>query len=193
MNKNQELFNAINICILNKEYTNTIDEFLIKYLKNEIPNAVYQTYKIIDKNEIVIFLAINNILKMIRVPIVEEEKNNTQQPYLYEYSVNIEKKYNPNYGSSRVCKCGHDYHRHFDSYEENNACGCKYCQCYDFVEDTTTQEEKDYISYIKMLTENNLSVFNKTLKELKTIAKNNNLSLEEWKRTGTFDIFTNKK
>lgn len=28
-----------------------------------------------------------------------------------------------------ICKCGHPYHRHFDSYEDMAPVGCKYCQC----------------------------------------------------------------
>jgi hypothetical protein len=57
-----------------------------------------------------------------------------EQPYIIEVIVEKEKKYNPNYGDDRMCKCGHSYYRHFDSYENMNACGCKYCGCYDFKE-----------------------------------------------------------
>uniref|UniRef100_A0AB39C7D2 Uncharacterized protein n=1 Tax=Bacillus phage KoopaTroopa TaxID=3234046 RepID=A0AB39C7D2_9CAUD len=42
--------------------------------------------------------------------------------------------YNPNFGDDKVCECGHTYYRHFDSYEDMEACGCKYCGCYDFKE-----------------------------------------------------------
>lgn len=42
--------------------------------------------------------------------------------------------YNPHYGDGRVCKCGHRYYRHFDSYENNAAGGCKYCSCSTFEE-----------------------------------------------------------
>lgn len=56
-------------------------------------------------------------------------------PYLeYEYKV-IVRKYNPNYGDNRICKCGHPYNRHFDFYENGEACGCKYCGCEMFEED----------------------------------------------------------
>lgn len=55
-------------------------------------------------------------------------------PYLeYEYTVR-ERKYNPNYGDNRMCVCGHPYHRHFDSYEDNEPVSCKYCDCDTFVE-----------------------------------------------------------
>jgi hypothetical protein len=56
------------------------------------------------------------------------------EPYLvYEYTERVI-KYNPNYGDNRICICGHAYHRHFDSWEDNEACGCKYCGCHHFVE-----------------------------------------------------------
>jgi hypothetical protein len=40
--------------------------------------------------------------------------------------------YNPKFGDYKECECGHDYHRHFDGYDNNEAVGCKYCGCYDF-------------------------------------------------------------
>jgi hypothetical protein len=64
-------------------------------------------------------------------------------PYLrYEYVSCID-KYNPDYGDSRVCICGHQYYRHFDSYENNEPCGCKYCRCHTFVEAT-----EDYLKSV---------------------------------------------
>jgi hypothetical protein len=54
--------------------------------------------------------------------------------YLITERVVIERKYNPKYGDKRLCKCGHTYYRHFDSYEGMEACGCKYCSCDEFSE-----------------------------------------------------------
>lgn len=31
-----------------------------------------------------------------------------------------------------LCKCGHTYHRHFDTYDDMRDIGCKYCQCMTF-------------------------------------------------------------
>ena len=42
--------------------------------------------------------------------------------------------YDPKFGDQRVCRCGHPYARHFDSYEDNAPVGCKYCDCSKFVE-----------------------------------------------------------
>ena len=62
-------------------------------------------------------------------------KNETQNtPYLEETVVRIHKKYNPNFGDDRMCVCGHTYYRHFDSYEDMEPVGCKYCHCGTFVE-----------------------------------------------------------
>jgi len=58
----------------------------------------------------------------------------SEPPYLEELEIKYIKSYNPNYGDDRICKCGHAYYRHFDSYDYNNPCGCKYCECYQFEE-----------------------------------------------------------
>lgn len=58
----------------------------------------------------------------------------SDQPYLHKIKVKVIRKYNPDYGDDRICKCGHVYDRHFDGYEGNRACGCKYCSCYTFEE-----------------------------------------------------------
>ena len=76
--------------------------------------------------------------------------NGADSPYLeYEYR-EVKKIYNPHYGDNRRCICGHSYYRHFDPYEDMEACGCKYCGCQDFKEDPAsingkkkfTEEEK---------------------------------------------------
>jgi hypothetical protein len=44
--------------------------------------------------------------------------------------------YNPLFGDEKECAdpdCGHSYYRHFDSYEEMEPVGCKYCHCRSFV------------------------------------------------------------
>ena len=63
-----------------------------------------------------------------------EEVN--EDPYIKEEVVEVIWKYNPKYGDDRVCKCGHPYYRHFDTYEDMYNCGCKYCGCYEFKEKT---------------------------------------------------------
>ncbi len=69
---------------------------------------------------------------------------NDEKPYLEK--THVEHVYNPKYGDDRKCQCGHQYYRHFDSYEEMEQTGCKYCECHTFTEDfltnTTPMENK---------------------------------------------------
>ena len=56
----------------------------------------------------------------------------TTGPYICSYVITIHSKYNSNFGDNKLCKCGHVYWRHFDSYEDWESCGCKYCGCNNF-------------------------------------------------------------
>lgn len=50
------------------------------------------------------------------------------QEFKWEYSWDKTRDQN------EKCKCGHTYYRHFDSYENMEPVGCKYCPCYRFKE-----------------------------------------------------------
>ena len=56
-----------------------------------------------------------------------EEFVDETQPY-------IRGRYNPKYGDNRLCKCGHSYARHFDSWDNMDPIGCKYCGCTRFTQ-----------------------------------------------------------
>lgn len=43
-------------------------------------------------------------------------------------------EYDSEFGDDKECKCGHAYYRHFDTYDQMRAIGCKYCHCSDFKE-----------------------------------------------------------
>lgn len=58
----------------------------------------------------------------------------SEKPYIITIRTVEDRAYNPNYGDDRICECGHSYYRHFDSWEEMEPVGCKYCDCYEFVE-----------------------------------------------------------
>lgn len=62
------------------------------------------------------------------------EKYGDQDPYLKTRVITYKNEYNPNYGDDRICKCGHPYYRHFDTYENMKNVGCKYCGCVEFTE-----------------------------------------------------------
>lgn len=38
--------------------------------------------------------------------------------------------YDENFGDDKICKCGHPYYRHFDTYDHMSHVGCKYCECF---------------------------------------------------------------
>jgi hypothetical protein len=54
------------------------------------------------------------------------------KPYLYTTTVETTGRYNLSYGDDIECKCGHPYYRHFDTYDNMDPCGCKYCGCSEF-------------------------------------------------------------
>lgn len=56
------------------------------------------------------------------------------EPYLVLEIVRKEYRYNPNYGDTKVCACRHQYQRHFDTHEDMENVGCKYCECLHFTE-----------------------------------------------------------
>jgi len=70
--------------------------------------------------------------------------HNDDAPYLEKITVEKEYKYNPKYGDDRICECGHSYYRHFDTYEQMENVGCKYCQCYHFKEKSDKPNDMPY-------------------------------------------------
>ena len=56
-------------------------------------------------------------------------------PYIMKYELKEKYFYNPDYGDDRLCSCGHPYYRHFDTYDNMEVCGCKYCECFYFEDD----------------------------------------------------------
>ena len=54
--------------------------------------------------------------------------------YIFEAKIVHIRKWNPNYQQDKLCQCGHTYDRHFDSYADMQPIGCKYCECYVFME-----------------------------------------------------------
>jgi hypothetical protein len=42
--------------------------------------------------------------------------------------------YDSKFGDHKMCKCSHPYYRHFDTYDDMEPVGCKYCDCITFEE-----------------------------------------------------------
>ena len=63
---------------------------------------------------------------------IEQQRQPSKDAYIVEHVERL--VYNPAYGDDRECICGHPYYRHFDSYDNNEPVGCKYCACFTFVE-----------------------------------------------------------
>jgi len=62
-----------------------------------------------------------------------------EKPYIEKEIRSVEYHFNPKYGDNRLCTCGHIYYRHFDSHENMEAVGCKYCGCNYFTENPDTR------------------------------------------------------
>lgn len=68
--------------------------------------------------------------------IVFKTELKKDDPYIKMYRLKEDLFYNKDFGDNKECQCGHPYYRHFDTYEQMEAIGCKYCQCYTFEEKT---------------------------------------------------------
>jgi hypothetical protein len=79
------------------------------------------------KEEFLNDLKENDCLKLV-------EDAGKYEPYLTGFEIRSFYAYNPKFGDDKECECGHPYYRHFDSYEDNYPCGCKYCGCREFKE-----------------------------------------------------------
>lgn len=73
------------------------------------------------------------LLLMGTVDIINQKLRDWHDvPYLVH--IDVLPMYNPVYGDSRICICGHEYARHFDTYENQAPVGCEYCTCSLFME-----------------------------------------------------------
>lgn len=66
--------------------------------------------------------------------VVEEvitSSTDTEGPYIMTtiQRTVVARRWNPEYNETRICVCGHPYHRHFDTYDRMAPIGCKYCSC----------------------------------------------------------------
>ena len=118
-----------------------MDEFIPAYVVMKFDQALFEFWSEIPKQIILynnglvnINEVIRNIFEKTKNTEVEEEK---AEPYIYDITleISVKSKYNPSYGDSRICKCGHRYDRHFDFHEDFESSNCKYCECVEFEEE----------------------------------------------------------
>lgn len=64
----------------------------------------------------------------------------TEKPYIEQIVTVTEKHWNPRFDQDAPCVCGHVYYRHFDTWDDMAATGCKYCECHEFRCDTAHGE-----------------------------------------------------
>lgn len=100
----------------------------------------YIINKLKENQELIDLDSLNFINAVINASIICNNEENLKDTIPYHYKTNteiyIEKVYNPKYGDNKVCICGDSYEKHFDSWDEMTACGCKYCECDHFKEKT---------------------------------------------------------
>lgn len=66
--------------------------------------------------------------EFVRLIEQEEVVSHSSEPYVPGDS--LADQYDPNYGDNNECLCGHEYYRHFDTYDDMAPIGCKYCYKY---------------------------------------------------------------
>lgn len=68
-----------------------------------------------------------------RIHAIAMAKTERQPEPPYLERIFTRKVWNPNYKQDARCICGHTYDRHFDSYDNMENVGCKYCDCLEFI------------------------------------------------------------
>lgn len=63
------------------------------------------------------------------VRLIEQEEivNYSGTPPAISEEDQLAEQYDANFGDNKLCLCGHPYYRHFDTYDNMSAIGCKYC------------------------------------------------------------------
>jgi hypothetical protein len=70
--------------------------------------------------------------EFVRLIEQEEVVSHSDMSYVPASSTEdeIAEQYDENFGDNKLCECGHPYYRHFDTYDNMSAVGCKYCTHY---------------------------------------------------------------
>ncbi len=105
-------------------------------------------------------------IKALQEQLFQLNETDPSLPYHITYNIEQVRQYNPQYGDSRKCVCGHSYYRHFDSYENNSPVGCKYCQCFTFEELITPSDVLNTQGDQKVYLENFQDVYHEAVRIL---------------------------
>jgi len=129
-----------------------MDEVILLDDEHKVPKSSYTRVECISNDYVHIMhnnsssiLIVGNIYHLLK----EEVHSWHTKFYLLEFpdsafnSVCFEvlpPEYDKNFGDDKICDCGHEYYRHFDSWESMRAVGCKYCGCETFVPPSEEEE-----------------------------------------------------
>jgi len=80
------------------------------------------------------FYGVNTLVEVGEVQELENREHDfsksVQNPYIEKTEISM--AWNPKYDQDALCECGHAYYRHFDTYDDMEPAGCKYCLCFTF-------------------------------------------------------------
>lgn len=65
--------------------------------------------------------------EFVRLIEQEESAQHGDMSYVPASEDEIAEQYDEKFGDNKLCECGHPYYRHFDTYDNMSAIGCKYC------------------------------------------------------------------
>jgi hypothetical protein len=66
--------------------------------------------------------------------MLEESPRREIQLIAHGIHIQLSAMWDAKHDQEAPCFCGHSYYRHFDSYEDMEPVGCKYCECMSFEE-----------------------------------------------------------
>ena len=113
---------------------------VLNNIKTELRNSVnkigmgdtYIKHKVVDGQIEIIDKIIEKAhleMKDIKHNTYISLKSEITEPYIEGLTIGRECEWNRKYHENAECECGDPYYRHFDTYENMEAIGCKYCGC----------------------------------------------------------------
>lgn len=66
--------------------------------------------------------------------IIKDNPDSDMVMLHHALGVQLDQMWDESHDQGAPCLCGHSYYRHFDSWEDMEPIGCKYCECFNFKE-----------------------------------------------------------